>query len=79
MKALEILKHKWVDANVVFENGEHIRFLKYTEKDINVIIEELEALQNKSCDGCKYEGTKVIDCLDCYRFYPDRYEAKDKE
>lgn len=61
LKALEILKHKWINGNVVFDekHNKHIRYIKYSEELINKAIEELEALQNRSCNNCKYNKDEV--------------------
>jgi hypothetical protein len=38
---------------------------------------ELEELQApKGCDGCKNEPYGNTQCLDCLRYYTDRYEPK---
>ena len=49
LKALEILKHKWISGNVVFDEkyNKHIRYIKYSEELINKAIKELEALEIK--------------------------------
>ena len=50
MKALEILKHKWTQGNVVYDNDteKHTRYLKYDEELIHKAIKELEDLQNEN-------------------------------
>ena len=44
-------------------------------------IAELEALQQRSCDGCKFHDDVGLDdwCCDCIRKWTiDRYEAKEQ-
>lgn len=62
MKALEILKHKWISGNVVFDEkyNKHIRYIKYSEELINKAIKELEELQSRSCENCKYLDMDLI-------------------
>lgn len=73
------------EAHEKLHFGNKLGYLDFNELHIGIenifddFEEKLEQLQNKSCDGCKYEGTKVIDCLDCSRYYRDRYESKDNE
>ena len=68
MKALEILK--------TLRNSPKSIPQYY---DLSEAITELEALQNKSCVGCKHELSDDCNiCVGCDRFYADRWEAKDE-
>ena len=45
-------------------------------------IEELEELENKSCEGCIHKNENEVmdyDCFECSRYYTDRYKPKDKQ
>ena len=48
MKAIEILKHKWIQGNVVYDNDtqKHTRYLKYDDELMHEAIKELELLDN---------------------------------
>ncbi len=49
--------------------------------EIDEAIAELEALQSRSCDGCKFHDDVGWDdwCCDCIRKWTiDRYEAKEQ-
>ena len=37
-----------------------------------------EALQPKSCDGCKYQTIAEADCKTCSRYYRDEFEPKEQ-
>ena len=44
---------------------------------INEAIEELEELENRSCDSCIYVGkSNCINCLSCKRQYSDNWRNK---
>lgn len=63
MKAIEILKHKWIQGNVVYDNDteKHTRYLKYDDELMHEAIKELEELENRSCGNCKFcKDTYVI-------------------
>jgi len=67
MKALDILNNDNIfDDTYVSENN--------YKKLINEAIEELEALENRSCEGCKYVNNEFAHCIECSRFYLDNYE-----
>ena len=89
MKALEIL----LEIDEVVTNKYHnTKTITLWENDIIFIkeaIAELEALQSKSCNGCKYGKFGVdsrgieVECTliwHCARGngFPDRYEPKEK-
>lgn len=69
-KALMFLKHmKQTDTPYNFR-----------ECEINEAIEELEeAMQPKTCVGCKYvsQGRYRVPCYTCARILHDEYEPKD--
>lgn len=72
MKALEILKS--------YQN--EIQTSVPSNIDIDEAIEELEKLENKSCDGCKYDekdDTYPSICWECSRYYADKFELKGKQ
>lgn len=88
MKALNILKHKWISGNVVFDKryNENIRYLKYSEELINKAIKELEELQNRSCNNCEYysrigscdnKESMMFDKLSFDSFCCNKWESKD--
>ena len=56
MKALEILKHKWIAGNVIYDEDtdRHTRYLKYDDRLIEEAIQELEELNSRSCESYKY-------------------------
>ena len=64
MKALEILKHKWIAGNVIYDEdtGRHTRYLKYDDRLIEEAIKELEELiekdKSKNCEE-SYDKTKL--------------------
>ncbi len=72
MKALEILKE--IQNTSVSEY--------FFNKDVEEAIAELEELQNRSCEECVHHlsanGNYPLTCLDCSRFYEDKYKKKDK-
>lgn len=88
MKALEILRRE------LQNNYEKRPFVIKTElyhkeriEDFHEAIAELEALQNRSCEGCKFGKFGVdslgieVECLliwKCSRGYKDNFEIKDK-
>lgn len=85
MKALIILKDLIDGKTTSFADDMTI---DEVDSFVKEAIEELEQqqkiieLQNRSCNSCKYENeTKALDltCIGCNKYYPDRYEAKDKE
>lgn len=53
----------------LFSNGLHKLMID--------LIEELEDLENRSCDGCIYVGkSNCINCLSCKRQYSDNWRNK---
>ena len=54
MKALDILKHKWIDGNVIYDDDtdRYTRYLKYDDRSIEEVIKELEEI-NKKLEACK--------------------------
>lgn len=80
MKALEILYKLDTEYKYAQLNSDSCVRSQF----INEAIKELEELNNRSCDGCKYEAEK--DCKGnfitvCKRFprLTDRYETKDNK
>jgi hypothetical protein len=71
MKALELLReYKSIDYGCDMSD---------LHQRIDEAITELEAMQNKSCVGCKHELSDDCNiCGGCDRFYADRWEAKDE-
>lgn len=60
-------------VQVLFSNGLHKLMID--------LIEELEALENRSCEGCKYHlsdngNYPLHPCGECSRFYSDNWESK---
>lgn len=83
MLALEILKHKWIAGNVIYDEDtdRHTRYLKYDDRLTEEAIKELEELENRSCEGCKYHlsdngNYPLHPCGECSRFYSDNWESK---
>ena len=78
MKALEkaqaiydLTMNERCEAKVqdLFSNGLHKLMID--------LIEELEALENRSCEGCIYVGkSNCINCLSCKRQYSDNWRNK---
>ena len=78
MKALEkaqaiydLTMNERCEAKVqdLFSNGLHKLMID--------LIEELEALENRSCEGCIYIGkSNCINCLSCKRQYSDNWRNK---
>lgn len=71
MKALKFLKHmKQTDTPYNFR-----------ECELDEAIAELEALQSRSCEGCKHkpnDGECYYEpCGTCARFFYDHYSPKD--
>ena len=79
MKALEILKHKWIAGNVIYDEDtdRHTRYLKYDDRLIEEAIKELEELiekdKSKNCEE-SYDKTKLAikalenrSCSNCKR------------
>ena len=66
-----------------YKNGVH--FLEETvDRVLNalkLLDAELEALQSRSCDGCKREAEDMVDphCAFCSRACKDNYEPKDNQ
>ena len=58
MKALEILKHKWIAGNVIYDEDtdRHTRYLKYDDRLIEEAIKELEERQKE--DEYIYQNMK---------------------
>jgi len=78
MKALEIL-------NLYHTHGEDIMFVSFKKYYVEEAIAELEALGNRSCEGCKYYVSPLCPVeefstpsaeLEKYPFYCNRWEAK---
>ena len=84
MKALKFLKE---------QQRRHINMAEsmkvaYFDDELDEAIEELEKLENITCDGCNHleTQTKVLQyscmpepCRSCERKASDRYESKDKQ
>ena len=74
MLALEILNNDNIfDESYISENN--------YQKLIKEAIKELEALENRSCEGCKYHlsdngNYPLHPCGECSRFYSDNWESK---
>ena len=62
-----------------FKKEDLIR-MDFIEKAINALLnekEELEALDNRCCEGCIYVGkSNCINCLSCKRQYSDNWRNK---
>ncbi len=72
MKALEILVRITRTPQNLF---------RYLDKKLDEAIAELEALQSRSCEGCRFHDDDVWDdwCCDCIRRWTiDRYEPKER-
>ena len=70
MKALEILKKIYANnPDTRFQrNNIDINFTIHDFSNVNEAIKELEALENRSCEGCIYVGkSNCINCLSCKR------------
>ena len=68
MKALEILK----DIRNIETEYDHLKKHRFDQA-----IEELEELENRSCDSCIYVGkSNCINCLSCKRQYSDNWRNK---
>ena len=66
LKALEILKFM----------SKGILDFDYKE-DCNEAIAELEALDNRSCENCKYDYVDInANCERCNRYHDDKFELK---
>ena len=75
MKALEILK------NYFTQNNGSCMTVGVSKEYLDEAIKELEALENRSCDGCKHylseNGNYPLNpCSECSRWYPDSWEQK---
>ena len=47
------------------------------DKEVIEAIDELKALENRSCNGCIYMGkSNCINCLSCSRQYTDNWRNK---
>lgn len=70
MKALEVLKK----ASVFSEHSKHYP----SSRDFDEAIAELEALESRSCEDCKYFDIDKDDypCKDCKETYEYMWEAK---
>ena len=74
MLALEILNNDNIfDESYISENN--------YQTLIKEAIKELEALENRSCEGCKYHlsdngNYPLHPCGECSRFYSDNWESK---
>ena len=79
MKALAFLEDLKVKVRLDKEIvSDHIKY------ELDEAITELEALENKSCDGCKHylsdNGNFPLEpCGECSRFYADKFERKEDE
>ena len=58
MKALGILRNKTVILHPDIKSSNKVQ---YKEKDINMVIKELEDLQNRKCSNCKHWYSKKVD------------------
>ena len=83
MKALEILKKIYANnPDTRFQrNNIDINFTIHDFSNVNEAIKELEALENRSCEGCKYHlsangNYPLHPCGECSRFYSDSWESK---
>lgn len=79
MKALEILKKIYANnPDTRFQrNNIDINFTIHDFSNVNEAIKELEALENRSCEGCIYVGkSNCINCLSCKRQYSDNWRNK---
>ena len=83
MKALEILKRIYINnPDTRFQrNNIDINFTIHDFSNVNEAIKELEALENRSCEGCKYHlsdngNYPLHPCGECSRFYSDNWESK---
>ena len=69
MKTLEFLKDILKDTPCRWE-------------ELDEAIAELEELKNRSCEGCIHHlsanGNFPLTCLDCSRFYADKYKKENK-
>jgi hypothetical protein len=77
MKALEILKEHKYSLDCLIRTDVVSHLLRQT----NQAIKELEALENKSCDGCKHHLSEngnypLNPCSECSRWYSDSWEQK---
>jgi len=70
MTAIRILRY--------IRNNDYIMDL-LDEEDVNEAIAELEALENRSCDGRKHYLFPIEPCGECSRFYADKFERKTDE
>ena len=87
MKAVEILKNHIIDLEGmvnIFDEYAMFRTRDETKKaivELNEAIKELQALENRSCDGCKYHlsenGSYPLNpCSECSRWYSDSWDQK---
>ena len=83
MKALEILKKIYANnPDTRFQrNNIDINFTIHDFSNVNEAIKELEALENRSCEGCKYHlsdngNYPLHPCCECSRFFIDSWESK---
>ena len=79
MKALEILKKIYANnPDTRFQrNNIDINFTIHDFYKIKEAIKEIEALENRSCEGCIYVGkSNCINCLSCKRQYSDNWRNK---
>ena len=70
MKALEKLREY---ANIDFGCD-----MSTHQEECLEAIAELEALQPRSCESCKYQTIAEADCKTCSRYYRDEYEPKEQ-
>ena len=83
MLALKILKRIYINnPDTRFQrNNIDINFTIHDFSNVNEAIKELEALENRSCEGCKYHlsdngNYPLHPCGECSRFYSDNWESK---
>jgi hypothetical protein len=83
VKALEILKRIYINnPDTRFQrNNIDINFTIHDFFNVNEAIAELEALENRSCDSCKYHlsdngNYPLHPCCECSRFFIDSWESK---
>jgi hypothetical protein len=70
------------DCKCVLGKDRDSNYHDIIDKVYDYFEKELEQLQNRSCDGCKYHYDKMGDCAKdymCARGFVDYYEPKDKE
>ena len=77
MKALEELK-EYIESENRLGDLDYAHYSNIIDY-INEAIEELEAVTNRSCEGCKhYDSTESIECILCVRNCDDNYEKENR-